>query len=199
MARWAPSPPGSAARIWPRPWPPARSGSRSRRASGSSIDGTPAPLGGRQGSHSPYHRPDRRRWSALRGDGVHRGGDRGALHGRPFHHGQYGHRGRGEERHLCRGRQDPGLPGRAGRTAIHGPEQRCRRRLRSRNTSWDSAGSNRRWPCPICRRKPRPVSEAVGIAIDQVVIGSCTNGRLEDLRVAALRPAGQSRQPEYHG
>lgn len=38
---------------------------------------------------------------------------------------------------------------------------------------------------PHLPENARPVGEARGIAIDQVVIGSCTNGRLEDLQVAA--------------
>ena len=43
-------------------------------------------------------------------------------------------------------------------------------------------------PCVAFPHSPdnvRPVSEAADVKIDQVVIGSCTNGRLEDLRVAA--------------
>ena len=38
---------------------------------------------------------------------------------------------------------------------------------------------------PHLPENARPVSEAGNIKIDQVVLGSCTNGRLEDLRVAA--------------
>jgi len=38
---------------------------------------------------------------------------------------------------------------------------------------------------PHLPENTRPVSEAYGIKIDQVVIGSCTNGRIEDLRIAA--------------
>ncbi|MGQ9532677.1 MAG: 3-isopropylmalate dehydratase large subunit [Desulfotomaculales bacterium] len=41
----------------------------------------------------------------------------------------------------------------------------------------------------------RPVSSAAGIEIDQVVIGSCTNGRLEDLRVAARILRGRTVHP----
>ena len=32
----------------------------------------------------------------------------------------------------------------------------------------------------------KPVSEVAGIEIDQAVLGSCTNGRLEDLEIAAM-------------
>lgn len=39
-------------------------------------------------------------------------------------------------------------------------------------------------------------AQTLGIAIDQVVIGSCTNGRLEDLRVAAEFLKGRSIHPE---
>ncbi|MBC8447379.1 MAG: 3-isopropylmalate dehydratase large subunit, partial [Chloroflexi bacterium] len=38
---------------------------------------------------------------------------------------------------------------------------------------------------PHLPENARPVSQAGDVPIDQVVIGSCTNGRLEDLRVAA--------------
>ncbi len=42
----------------------------------------------------------------------------------------------------------------------------------------------------------RPVSAAGHVKIDQVVIGSCTNGRLEDLRLAARVLAGQKVHPD---
>ena len=42
----------------------------------------------------------------------------------------------------------------------------------------------------------RPVSQVGDVRIDQAVIGSCTNGRLEDLRVAARVLQGQQVHPD---
>jgi homoaconitase/3-isopropylmalate dehydratase large subunit len=39
--------------------------------------------------------------------------------------------------------------------------------------------------CPFTVDNVKPVSEVDKVEIDQAVIGSCTNGRLEDLRLAA--------------
>jgi 3-isopropylmalate/(R)-2-methylmalate dehydratase large subunit len=38
---------------------------------------------------------------------------------------------------------------------------------------------------PFSPENVQPISEVKGLKVDQVVIGSCTNGRIEDLRVAA--------------
>lgn len=49
--------------------------------------------------------------------------------------------------------------------------------------------------CPSQVDNIHPVSELVGTAIDQVFIGSCTNGRLEDLQKAASILKGQKVAP----
>jgi 3-isopropylmalate/(R)-2-methylmalate dehydratase large subunit len=49
---------------------------------------------------------------------------------------------------------------------------------------------------PHLPENARPVSEAGMVKIDQSVIGSCTNGRLEDLRVAAGILAGRQVHPD---
>jgi 3-isopropylmalate/(R)-2-methylmalate dehydratase large subunit len=44
---------------------------------------------------------------------------------------------------------------------------------------------------PHLPENTRPVSQAGNVAVDQAIIGSCTNGRLEDLRIAAELLDGQ--------
>jgi 3-isopropylmalate/(R)-2-methylmalate dehydratase large subunit len=48
---------------------------------------------------------------------------------------------------------------------------------------------------PYLPSNTRPVTEATHVAIDQVVIGSCTNGRISDLRIAARILKGKKVNP----
>lgn len=50
---------------------------------------------------------------------------------------------------------------------------------------WDVSDLEPMVAFPHIPENVRPVTEATEIAIDQVVIGSCTNGRIEDFRIAA--------------
>jgi 3-isopropylmalate/(R)-2-methylmalate dehydratase large subunit len=49
--------------------------------------------------------------------------------------------------------------------------------------------------CPHLPENVRPVSQSGDVRIDQVIIGSCTNGRLEDLRVAGELLRGRQVHP----
>ncbi len=49
--------------------------------------------------------------------------------------------------------------------------------------------------CPPLPSGAKPVSELSDITIDQVVIGSCTNGRINDLRTAAQVIKGRKAHP----
>ncbi|HSW10395.1 MAG TPA: 3-isopropylmalate dehydratase large subunit [Bacillota bacterium] len=55
----------------------------------------------------------------------------------------------------------------------------------ARTFQWDVSSLEPQVACPASPGNVRPVSQVAGVPVDQVVIGSCTNGYLEDLQVAA--------------
>lgn len=60
---------------------------------------------------------------------------------------------------------------------------------------WDVSSLEPQVSFPHSPANAKPVGEASSIAIDQSVIGSCTNGRLDDLRVAAEVLKGRKVNP----
>ncbi|MCX8126616.1 MAG: 3-isopropylmalate dehydratase large subunit, partial [Dehalococcoidia bacterium] len=60
---------------------------------------------------------------------------------------------------------------------------------------WDISNLEPQVALPHLPSNVRPVSQVTGIDVDQVVIGSCTNGRLDDLRVAASLLRGRQVSP----
>lgn len=60
---------------------------------------------------------------------------------------------------------------------------------------WDISDLEPQVACPHSPENVKPVSELSDIHIDQVVIGSCTNGRLDDLRIAAKVLKGKKVDP----
>ncbi|MCX5779605.1 MAG: 3-isopropylmalate dehydratase large subunit [Firmicutes bacterium] len=65
-----------------------------------------------------------------------------------------------------------------------------------RTIEYDVSGMEPLVAFPHLPENTHPVSEAAGIVIDQVVIGSCTNGRIEDLAVTASILKGHKVHPE---
>jgi 3-isopropylmalate/(R)-2-methylmalate dehydratase large subunit len=61
--------------------------------------------------------------------------------------------------------------------------------------NWDVSGLQPQVACPHSPQNVKPVGEVKSIRIDQAVIGSCTNGRLEDLRIAAQVLKGRKAAP----
>lgn len=51
--------------------------------------------------------------------------------------------------------------------------------------TWDISHLEPQVACPHLPSNVRPANELVNVVLDQVVIGSCTNGRISDLRIAA--------------
>ncbi|MEW6101160.1 MAG: 3-isopropylmalate dehydratase large subunit [Candidatus Omnitrophota bacterium] len=60
---------------------------------------------------------------------------------------------------------------------------------------WDISGLEPQVACPHLPSNVKPASELKNVKLDQVVIGSCTNGRISDLRIAARIMKGKKIKP----
>lgn len=65
----------------------------------------------------------------------------------------------------------------------------------ARELAYDVSAIDYQVACPHAVDKVRPAAELAGTKIDQVLLGTCTNGRLEDLRQAAQLLRGRRIHP----
>jgi 3-isopropylmalate/(R)-2-methylmalate dehydratase large subunit len=60
---------------------------------------------------------------------------------------------------------------------------------------WDAGKIGLQVACPYSPDNVKPLEEIAGVEVDQVFIGSCTNARMEDLRIAARIMRGRKVAP----
>ena len=87
------------------------------------------------------------------------------------------------------------VPERQGTARPEDFQERPGRRLLEKLIEVDAAALEPQVAFPSSPANVRPLSQAGGIALDQVFIGSCTNGWLEDLRDAASILKGRKAAP----
>ena len=81
------------------------------------------------------------------------------------------------------------VEGRLERKAVYGTSDPNAAYVETRE--WDVSDLDPIVACPNLPENARPVGELKDVCVDQVVIGSCTNGRLSDLGIAAGILAGR--------
>jgi 3-isopropylmalate/(R)-2-methylmalate dehydratase large subunit len=86
------------------------------------------------------------------------------------------------------------LRGRSRREGVHHrPDPDA---LYARTVEYDVRGLEPLVACPYSPANVKPVSQMEALPVDQVVLGSCTNGRVEDFRVAASILKSRSVHPK---
>ena len=149
-----------------------------------------------QGPDAHAHRAARRRRRHLQGARVRRAGHRRDAHARPPDAEQHGRRGRRQVRPHAQRRDDAGRSWR--RRAARRPGGRSRPTPApptSASCRFDLAAVVPTVAKPHTVDNTATAAELKGTKVDQVLIGTCTNGRLEDLRSAARILRGRRRAP----
>ena len=147
-----------------------------------------------QGHHpAGTGRPDCRRCH-LQVPGIHRLYHSAAQHLRPGRHRQHGSG--------VRGQGGPVRPGRKKTAAFCGVDLADCDWLRfdgdaryERVLTYDAGTFRPYLSCPYGVDNVHPIEDVAGTPVDQVFIGSCTNGRLEDLAAAAAVLKGHAIAP----